>query len=71
MTSLAPASLRNRGGRVRSLVSGWTAGAAAIALIVAVPVLAVVWLALFPSENVWPHLIETVLPASSHKVVET
>ena len=62
MTGLAPASLRSRRGGIRRLVSGWTAGAAAIALIVAVPVLTVAWLALFPSENIWPHLVETVLP---------
>ena len=40
----------------------WTAGAAIVALIVALPVLTVFWLAVFPSENIWPHLWETVLP---------
>lgn len=40
----------------------WAAGACAVALLVAVPILAVLWMALFPSENIWPHLAETVLP---------
>ena len=26
------------------------------------PVLAIFWLALFPAENIWPHLISTSLP---------
>ena len=33
-----------------------------IALVVAAPILAVVWLAFHPAENIWPHLISTVLP---------
>ena len=40
----------------------WTAGACVIAFIVALPVLTVLALALFPTENIWPHLWETVLP---------
>ena len=40
----------------------WTAGAAVIAVIVALPVLTVLGLAFFPTENIWPHLLETVLP---------
>ncbi|MCX2779930.1 ABC transporter permease [Microbulbifer thermotolerans] len=34
---------------------------AAIALLVALPLLSVFWLALFPEENIWPHLLDTVL----------
>lgn len=34
----------------------------ATALIVAMPVLAVIWVAATPVENIWPHLIATVLP---------
>ncbi len=30
--------------------------------IVVTPIVAVIWLALFPTENIWPHLLETVLP---------
>jgi iron(III) transport system permease protein len=47
---------------LRPFPDAWTAGAAIVALIVATPVLGVFWLALFPTENVWPHLLETVLP---------
>tara|TARA_R110001592_G_scaffold205052_2_gene455445 strand:+ start:16987 stop:18603 length:1617 start_codon:yes stop_codon:yes gene_type:complete len=33
-----------------------------IAFLVSLPILAVVYLAIFPEENAWPHLIDTVLP---------
>lgn len=39
------------------LVSSW-----AIALIVALPILSVFYIALFPEENIWKHLYDTVLP---------
>jgi iron(III) transport system permease protein len=40
----------------------WSAGAVVIAALVVVPILTVVWLALAPAENIWPHLLATVLP---------
>ncbi|WP_246138021.1 ABC transporter permease [Maritimibacter fusiformis] len=40
----------------------WSAGALVIGAAVVLPILAVVWIALTPVENVWPHLIETTLP---------
>ncbi len=40
----------------------WTLGALIIAGIVLAPMLSVAWIALHPSENIWPHLIATVLP---------
>jgi iron(III) transport system permease protein len=40
----------------------WTIGAVVIALIIAAPMLAVVWIAFHPTENIWPHLLSTVLP---------
>lgn len=40
----------------------WSAGAAVIALVVLAPIAAVVWIALNPTENIWPHLAATVLP---------
>lgn len=40
----------------------WQVGACAVALITLLPVAAILWLALFPTENIWPHLINTVLP---------
>jgi iron(III) transport system permease protein len=38
------------------------AGALATALLVGCPVIAIFVLALFPSDNIWPHLVATVLP---------
>ena len=40
----------------------WLVGAFIIALLVATPLIAVVYLALFPTENIWPHLASTMLP---------
>ena len=40
----------------------WTIGTFVIAIIVAIPILSVILLALFPTENIWPHLSSTVLP---------
>lgn len=39
----------------------WLIAVATIALLVALPVLSVFVLALFPEENIWPHLLDTVL----------
>jgi iron(III) transport system permease protein len=47
---------------VRHLPDMWSAGAVAIAAMVVVPVAAVIWLAVAPAENIWPHLMSTVLP---------
>jgi len=33
-----------------------------VALLICLPLLAVLWLALTPTENIWPHLFSTVLP---------
>lgn len=41
---------------------GWYSVAWGSALLVMLPILAVFWLALFPTENIWPHLVNTVLP---------
>ncbi|MFC4258878.1 ABC transporter permease [Marinobacter lacisalsi] len=46
----------------RRTSSRWLVSAIAITAIVALPVLSVAWLALFPDENIWPHLISTTLP---------
>ncbi len=40
----------------------WSAAALLIGLVVLAPMLAVVWLAFHPTENIWPHLMATVLP---------
>ena len=41
---------------------GWSLGALIIAVIVLAPILSVLWIAAFPEENIWPHLMRTTLP---------
>jgi iron(III) transport system permease protein len=48
--------------RISSRIDGWSIGAALIAAMVLLPVMAVVWLAFHPTENIWPHLLSTTLP---------
>ncbi len=40
----------------------WSAGAVVIALLIVAPIIAVIWVALNPTENIWPHLMATTLP---------
>jgi iron(III) transport system permease protein len=40
----------------------WTFGALGIAGVVLAPMLSVLWIAFNPTENIWPHLMATVLP---------
>ncbi|OEY67342.1 ABC transporter permease [Marinobacter sp. X15-166B] len=40
----------------------WLVSAALITAIVALPVISVLFLAFFPDENIWPHLMATTLP---------
>lgn len=47
----------------------WILGGCLVALIVAAPLLAIAWIALFPSENIWPHLASTILPRHSWNTV--
>ncbi len=49
---------RRRGWR---RLDGWTVSTIVIAALATVPIFAVVYLALTPSENIWPHLVSTVL----------
>jgi iron(III) transport system permease protein len=48
--------------RVRPRLDGWSLGAALIAALVLLPVVAVIWIAFHPTENIWPHLLSTTLP---------
>lgn len=41
---------------------GWSLIALAITAVVTVPVLSVLWMAAHPTENIWPHLLSSVLP---------
>ena len=43
-------------------LDGWTIGAGAIGLIVLAPIVSVIWIAFHPTENIWPHLMASVLP---------
>lgn len=45
------------------LRNSWFLTSLSIALLVALPVMSVLYLALFPEENAWTHLINTVLPS--------
>ncbi|SNT71582.1 iron(III) transport system permease protein [Paracoccus seriniphilus] len=49
-------ALRQTGGR------GWSLASVAIAGLVLMPIAAVIWLAMNPVENIWPHLLATVMP---------
>ncbi len=40
----------------------WRLGAVAVAAVAAAPVLAILYLAAWPEDNIWPHLAATVLP---------
>ncbi|MCB5198232.1 iron ABC transporter permease [Loktanella sp. TSTF-M6] len=54
--------LSQPGRPARRRVNLWSVGALLIALIVIAPLVAVVWFALNPTENIWPHLLRTTLP---------
>lgn len=56
-----PMALARRRG-LGAWVSPWSGGAVAVAALVLLPVLAVAWLALHPSDDIWSHLSSTVLP---------
>lgn len=65
MTSTAPkpasrrrhdTALRQGGGM------GWSLAAVMVAALVLMPVMAVVWIAANPTDNIWPHLLSTVMP---------
>ncbi len=46
----------------RLRLSAWTLGAVIIAALVLMPIVSVGWIALNPTENIWPHLLSTTLP---------
>lgn len=41
---------------------GWVAAVGVVLAAIVLPLLAILYLALSPSENIWPHLVRTVLP---------
>ncbi len=48
--------------RIMVNIDSWRVGTFIIAALTLLPVLAILFLAFFPSENIWPHLIRTILP---------
>ncbi|MFT7027370.1 MAG: iron(III) transport system permease protein [Paracoccaceae bacterium] len=49
-------------GRGRLALDAWTVLSLVIAGAILSPLIAVAYIALFPTENIWPHLLQTVLP---------
>jgi iron(III) transport system permease protein len=45
-----------------NLTDGWTIAAVMIGLFVLSPIVSVIWIAFNPTENIWPHLMSTVMP---------
>ena len=43
-------------------VSPWSVGAFLIAVMVLIPIVAVIWFAFTPTDNIWPHMLRTTLP---------
>lgn len=40
----------------------WLVGSLIVASLVMAPIAAIVWIAFNPTENIWPHLLETIMP---------
>ena len=64
---VAPVGMAERFSQLPSRMSSarvgfWTPGALIIAAVILAPILSVFWIALTPTENIWPHLMQTVLP---------
>ena len=53
-----------RASRGHLLPVGWRIAVMAICAVIATPILAICILAVSPEENIWPHLISTVLPSA-------
>ena len=46
----------------RIRIDPWSMGAVSIAILVILPICAVLWFAVTPEENIWSHLLQTTLP---------
>ncbi|TCM75065.1 iron(III) transport system permease protein [Rhodovulum steppense] len=53
---------RGRIALLRHWPDPWSVGAVLIAALVLMPILSVMWIALTPQQNIWPHLVSTTLP---------
>ena len=52
-------------GRYKPLIQanfGWSVTAIIISVFILLPIVSVIFLAIFPADNIWPHLIATTLP---------
>ncbi len=61
---LAADDIRKAVTRLGHHLTPWTVAATVIATLVMIPLLALVYLALWPAENIWPHLAANVLPGA-------
>ncbi len=63
-----PKSAPNRAPKLRRVrwAEPWSVGAVVIAAVVLMPLIAVIWIALHPTDNIWPHLLSTTLPRYVH-----
>jgi len=61
MITPATPARKSRSGSM-SWFNGWTVGTVIIAVIVTLPIVAVIFIALTPSDDIWGHLASTVLP---------
>lgn len=57
-----PTSSRDRSRIGKWRINPWSVGAGMIALMVLMPILSIIWMAMTPAENAWPHLMATTLP---------
>ncbi|WP_334061250.1 ABC transporter permease [Limimaricola cinnabarinus] len=56
-------TIQSQGGEgAKRRLDPWSAGAVAIAALVLLPVVSVIWFAFHPEDNIWPHLLSTTLP---------
>lgn len=65
----APSVTRRRAPAVLGRFDGWAAGALVVSGLVAAPLIAVIVLALTPSDDIWSHLLSTVLPLYASNTV--
>jgi len=46
----------------QSMINSWNLAMVVLSLLVVIPVISILAMSFFPKENIWPHLIDTVLP---------
>ena len=48
--------------RMKPKVDIWTVAALVLAGLLLLPIFAVLWMVFFPTDNIWPHLMQHALP---------